>query len=75
VVFGPAFYTTDYGSAYLGDSLDLLDELEGESVDLVVTSPPFALQREKKYGNVNQGIYVDKIALSHIAQRNFWIIA
>jgi DNA modification methylase len=59
VVLGPALYTTRYGSAYVGDSLELLDELETDSIDLVVTSPPFALQREKSYGNVNQGIYVD----------------
>jgi len=52
VVLGPALYTTRYGSAYVGDSLALLDALETDSVDLVVTSPPFALQREKSYGNV-----------------------
>jgi DNA modification methylase len=52
-------YTTGYGSAYVGDSLDLLDQLEAESINLVVTSPPFALQREKSYGNVNQESYVD----------------
>jgi len=28
-------------------------------VDLVITSPPFALQREKEYGNVTQAKYVD----------------
>lgn len=54
-----ALYTTRYGSAYVGDALELLDELEENSIDLVVTSPPFALQREKSYGNVHQGIYVD----------------
>ena len=51
-------YTTDYGSAYLGDALELLDCLESNSVDLVITSPPFALQREKSYGNVEQEAYV-----------------
>lgn len=51
------YYTTSHGEAYLGDSLELLDELENElgpedeGIDLVVTSPPFALQREKEYGN------------------------
>lgn len=54
-----SLYTTKYGSAYIGDSLELLDELETASVDLVVTSPPFALQREKSYGNVDQETYVD----------------
>ena len=59
MVLGPAFYSTRYGSAYVGDSLELLDLLDTDSIDLVVTSPPFALQREKSYGNVNQDIYVD----------------
>ncbi len=52
-------YRTKLGSAYLGDSLDLLDEIESDSISLVVTSPPFALQREKSYGNVSQSDYVD----------------
>lgn len=30
-------YTTDYGAAYVGDSLLLLDQLEADSVDLVLT--------------------------------------
>jgi DNA modification methylase len=52
-------YTTDYGAAYVGDSLELLDQLESDSIDLVITSPPFALQRKKTYGNVEQEDYVD----------------
>lgn len=52
-------YTTDYGSAYVGDALELLDQLESNSIDLVMTSPPFALQREKIYGNVEQEEYVN----------------
>ena len=43
----------------MGDSLNLLDQLEPNSIDLVMTSPPFALQREKTYGNVDQEAYVD----------------
>lgn len=52
-------YTTEFGAAYLGDSLELLDHIEPSSIDLVITSPPFALQREKSYGNVDQASYVD----------------
>ncbi|HET7036561.1 MAG TPA: site-specific DNA-methyltransferase [Thermomicrobiaceae bacterium] len=52
-------YVTPLGSAYCGDSLELLDELDTESVDLVVTSPPFALLRQKTYGNAAQDAYVD----------------
>lgn len=52
-------YSTKSGSAYLGDSLDLLNELEDNSVNLVITSPPFALLREKDYGNKAQSEYID----------------
>jgi site-specific DNA-methyltransferase (cytosine-N4-specific) len=52
-------YRTDNGSAYAGDSLSLLATLPEESVDLAFTSPPFALQRKKAYGNENQDTYVD----------------
>lgn len=52
-------YRTPFGAAYWGDSLRLLGELPDDSVNLVVTSPPFALQRQKDYGNENQGHYVD----------------
>lgn len=52
-------YKTQNGQAYCGDSLDLLNELDDESVNLIVTSPPFALQRKKEYGNEDQQNYVD----------------
>ena len=55
-------YRTKLGEAYCGDSLDLIRELEDNSVDLIVTSPPFALQRKKSYGNVDQEEYVDWLA-------------
>ncbi|MFQ5910981.1 MAG: DNA-methyltransferase [Thermoplasmata archaeon] len=54
-------YTTRFGEAYVGDSLGLLPEVDAESIDLVVTSPPFALQRKKEYGNEDQEGYVDWI--------------
>ena len=46
------------GAAYAGDSRQLLDEVVPESIDLVVTSPPFALQRKKAYGNKSPEEYV-----------------
>jgi DNA modification methylase len=52
-------YTSEFGAAYAGDSLELLAELPDESVDLVMTSPPFALLRKKEYGNADQDQYVD----------------
>jgi len=51
-------YTTTLGKQLCGDSRELLAELPEESVDLIVTSPPFALLRKKKYGNEEQAEYV-----------------
>ena len=55
-------YSTSLGSCLCGDSLDLIPGLADESVDLAFTSPPFALQRKKEYGNPNQNDYVDWLA-------------
>lgn len=55
----PPAYRTELGAAYCGDSLDLLNRLPDEAVNLVVTSPPFALQRQKAYGNRDQDEYID----------------
>jgi DNA modification methylase len=52
-------YQTGLGEAWIGDSLDLLKRLDDSSVDLVITSPPFALQRQKAYGNKDQHEYID----------------
>jgi DNA modification methylase len=52
-------YSTQYGAAYLGDALQLLGCLPDDSVDLVLTSPPFALQRQKEYGNRDESEYSD----------------
>jgi site-specific DNA-methyltransferase (cytosine-N4-specific) len=52
-------YRTRLGSALVGDALELLASVPDESVDLVVTSPPFALLREKAYGNKDQAEYVE----------------
>jgi site-specific DNA-methyltransferase (cytosine-N4-specific) len=52
-------YETNFGAAFCGDSRELLLELKDESVDLVITSPPFALQRQKDYGNADQLEYIE----------------
>lgn len=52
-------YQTDRGAAYIGDSCELLKELPDGIVSLVITSPPFALQRKKEYGNRDQHEYVE----------------
>ncbi len=52
-------FRTERGEAIVGDSMDVLHDLPPESIDLIVTSPPFALLREKAYGNLDQTKYVD----------------
>jgi len=52
------YYSTRLGAAYLGDAIELVKHLSDASVDLIVTSPPFALTRKKEYGNVDPEEYV-----------------
>ncbi len=52
-------YTTSKGATYIGDSRELLAALPDNSINLVLTSPPFALQRQKEYGNLDQYEYID----------------
>lgn len=54
----PAYYSTTLGAAYLGDALTYLRRLPPKSVNLIMTSPPFALQKKKDYGNVSETAYV-----------------
>jgi len=44
---------------YCADSLEFMRGLGAESVDLVVTSPPYALHFKKEYGNIDQEGYID----------------
>jgi len=53
------FYRTPMGGAYLGDSIQFMKQIPNESVDLILTSPPFALKRKKEYGNEDEDKYVD----------------
>jgi site-specific DNA-methyltransferase (cytosine-N4-specific) len=52
-------YLTSHGAAYVGDSRELLAAMPDNSLDLVMTSPPFALLRKKEYGNEDQAQYVE----------------
>ncbi|MCY4538173.1 MAG: site-specific DNA-methyltransferase [Chloroflexi bacterium] len=52
-------YRTKLGKAYCEDSLKVLKDLPKNSINLVFTSPPFALQRQKEYGNKSQETYND----------------
>lgn len=54
------YIKTPLGQAWLGDSLAVLDGVvRRESVDLIMTSPPFGLVRKKKYGNEDADRYVE----------------
>ncbi|MCM1327421.1 MAG: site-specific DNA-methyltransferase [Bacteroidales bacterium] len=52
-------YQTEYGKCLCVDSLKGLQSCKDNSINLVITSPPFALQRKKDYGNEEQSEYVD----------------
>lgn len=52
-------YQTREGKAVVTAAEDYLPTVPEASVDLVVTSPPFALLRQKTYGNLEQKDYVD----------------
>jgi site-specific DNA-methyltransferase (cytosine-N4-specific) len=56
---GLPVYSTSLGAAYQGDSRHLLSLLPDNSINLVMTSPPFALQRQKAYGNESQEDYIN----------------
>jgi DNA modification methylase len=53
------YHTSALGEAYLCDTLEFLPCLHDASVDLILTSPPFALKRKKEYGNEEEDKYCD----------------
>lgn len=53
------FHTTKYGQIFNGDSYHFMSGLRETSIDLIVTSPPFGLVREKEYGNVPADEYLN----------------
>lgn len=51
---------TMQGVAYWADSVNLMECLiDSETVDLIVTSPPFGLVRKKEYGNADADEYLE----------------
>lgn len=52
-------YKTELGGLYCSDSLEVMRSMPDDSVDLVVTSPPYALHFKKEYGNADQSEYVE----------------
>ena len=53
------FHETSLERIIHGDSVDVLAACADDSVDLIMTSPPFGLVRKKDYGNVDADEYVD----------------
>ena len=53
-----SFLKTPNGNMVHGNSADYLAGVKGGSVDLIMTSPPFALVAEKEYGNVPGDEYI-----------------
>lgn len=51
-------YSTQHGIAYCADAGKVMPTLPDRSVNLILTSPPFPLQRKKRYGNVKPSEYV-----------------
>src|SRR5438876_10776675 len=50
---------TSQTQIFQGNCLDILPELKDCSVDLIVTSPPYADQRKDTYGGVHLDNYVE----------------
>lgn len=44
---------------YLGDCRDILKDIPDNSVDLIITSPPYADQRKSTYGGIETNKYVE----------------
>ncbi|MEA1898809.1 MAG: site-specific DNA-methyltransferase [Bacteroidota bacterium] len=44
---------------YLGDCKDEMKKIDGNSVDLIFTSPPYADQRKNTYGGIHSDKYVE----------------
>src|SRR5256885_4525498 len=52
------YYESQNGSAYLTEAENVLSELPDGSLNLIFTSPPYALHFKKEYGNVHKDEYV-----------------
>ncbi len=57
---GPEYFTAK-GATYCGDARELLRQLPAESINLVMTSPPYPLVFKKEYDNVDEDDYVEWI--------------
>lgn len=53
------FGDTHYIDLFNGDCLEVLKKIESDSVDLIVTSPPYSDQRKNTYGGIHPDNYVN----------------
>lgn len=53
-----SYYKTSLGKAFNGDTLKLIKHIPDNSLDLIVTSPPYGLRAKKEYGNADAEVYV-----------------
>ncbi len=52
-------YSTNFGAMVCGDAATALAALPNDSIDLIVTSPPYALHFKKEYGNADKAAYLE----------------
>jgi len=52
------YYETILGKAFAGDTLELIKHIPDNSLNLIVTSPPYGLRDKKEYGNADPEQYV-----------------
>ena len=53
------FYVTEMGQAFVGDTIKLIEEIPDESIDLIMTSPPYGLRKKKEYNNADPEVYIE----------------
>jgi len=58
-LFNPRTKAKVRADVILGDCLDILKSLPDNSINLIVTSPPYADQRKNTYGGINADKYVE----------------
>ncbi|WP_341793739.1 MULTISPECIES: site-specific DNA-methyltransferase [unclassified Rickettsia] len=52
-------FSTQNSDIYFGDCLDILKQIPDDSVNLIITSPPYADQRKNTYGGIHPNKYVE----------------
>jgi DNA modification methylase len=58
-MFKNPYYQTEFGQAFVGDALNLIKNIPDNSIDLIMTSPPYGLRKKKEYNNADPEVYVE----------------